>query len=75
VPAGEEVIPTLKAIAAWNTLFDAAAGDAMKFAETLAEFVKTCEASGNLEAQLAAKAIRFRIIMWPTGPPPARWGS
>ena len=65
---------TEKAIAAWNRLFDMTGGDPVLFTEGLRGFLRRCDELGTTDATLAAKAIRFRLILT-AGRPPARWGG
>jgi hypothetical protein len=65
---------TAKAMVVWNTLLERAQGEEDKFRRYLDAFQVWSAASGGMEAQLAAKAIRFRLLLREGKPLMVRWG-
>lgn len=47
---------------AWNQLLDAAGGNGHKFSHNLRHWVDMANASGNMNAELAAEAIRLHVV-------------
>lgn len=47
---------------AWNQLYDASGGRGDKFSHNLRAWIDMANASGNMNAELAAEAIRLHVV-------------